>query len=151
MWTKIQPFGLGWLLGCLILGCGGDSSYKPTVAVFPAKGKLEYQGKPLAGVTLIFNPVDENQKLKPQATTDAEGNFAATTFSTGDGAPEGEFIITLVIRSEESDSAREDAEAEGRTKPAKIKFPVKFQNPATSGIKIKVSKEKAEIGSIELK
>ena len=151
MWTKLQPFGLGWLLGCLILGCGGDSSYTPTVQVFPAKGKLEYQGKPLAGVTLIFNPVDEKQKLKPQATTDAEGNFVATTFSTGDGAPEGEFLITLVVRSNESDSAREDAEGNGRAKPAKTKFPVKFQNPTTSTLKVKVSKGQADLGTLEIK
>lgn len=151
MWTKLFPHHLVWLLGCLILGCGGDSSYKPTVAVFPARGKLEYQGKPLAGVTLIFNPVDENQKIKPQATTDAEGNFAATTFSTGDGAPEGEFIITLVAKSEESDSAREDGEATGRNNSKKLKLPVKFQNPATSTLRVKAGKSQPDLGTLEIK
>lgn len=151
MWTRPLTLGNGLLLACLVIGCGGDSSFKPSIPVYPAKGKLEYQGKPLAGVTLIFHPVDENQKIKPQATTDAEGNFAATTFQTGDGAPEGEFIITLLVRSGESDSTREDAEAEGRTMPAKIKFPAKYQNPNTSSLRIKAGKAQPNLGILEIK
>ncbi|MEY4191025.1 MAG: hypothetical protein RIR17_1761 [Planctomycetota bacterium] len=150
MWTNFKTLGFALILFCQVLGCGGDPSFKPSVPVFPAKGKLEFQGKPLDGVTLIFNPVDENQKIKPQATTDGEGNFTATTFQTGDGAPEGEFIITLVVRSNESDSAREDAEVEGRSKPAKTKFPAKYQNPATSNLKVKVSREKPELGVLSI-
>ncbi|MEY4396222.1 MAG: hypothetical protein RL595_3471 [Planctomycetota bacterium] len=151
MWTNFKTLGFALILFCQVLGCGGDPSFKPSVPVFPAKGKLEFQGKPLDGVTLIFNPVDENQKIKPQATTDGEGNFTATTFQTGDGAPEGEFLITLVVKTEESDSAREDAEGNGRAKPAKTKFPVKFQNPTTSTLRVKVSKGQADLGTLEIK
>jgi hypothetical protein len=48
----------------VILGCGEKPSFKTTVPVFPASGKILYQGKPLAGIILIFHPVDVNQKIK---------------------------------------------------------------------------------------
>lgn len=150
MWTNIKIKIASWFLITLIAGCGGNTSFQPSVKVYPIKGKLEYQGKPMPGVTLIFNPIDETQKIKPQATTDGEGNFVATTFQTGDGAPEGDFIITLVVRSNESDSAREDAEVEGRTKATKIPFPPKYLNPTTSGLKIKVTPGNPDLGVLSV-
>ena len=135
----------------VILGCGEESSFKSTVPVFPASGKILNQGKPLAGVILLFHSSDVNQKIKSQATTDDDGKFVTTTFKTADGAPEGDYIITLVVPSNESDSTREDAATEKQfRKEGPVRFPSKYQNPTTSPLKVKVIKNQSDLGILKI-
>jgi len=140
------------LFSCIVVsGCMENSSFKPIVPVFPASGKILYQGKPLAGIILIFHPADVNQKIKSQATTGEDGKFVATTFKTADGAPEGDYTITLTVSSNESDSAREDAAIERKSrKEGQVRFPPKYQNPATSSLKVKVTKNQPDQGILEI-
>lgn len=151
MWISTKPHFLHLFFCMAILGCGEESSFKSPVPVFPASGKILYQGKPLAGVILIFHPADVNQKIKSQATTGDDGKFVATTFKTADGAPEGDYTITLVVPSNESDSAREDAAIERKSrKEGQVRFPPKYQNPATSSLKVKVTKNQPDLGILEI-
>ena len=151
MWISTKPHFLHLFFCMAILGCGEESSFKPTVPVFPTSGKILYQGKPLAGIILIFHPADENQKIKSQATTGDDGKFVATTFKTADGAPEGDYTITLTVSSNESDSAREDAAIERKSrKEGQVRFPPKYQNPATSSLKVKVTKNQPDLGILEI-
>ena len=151
MWISTKPHFLHLFFCTMILGCGEESSFKSTVPVFPASGKIIHLGKPLAGVILIFHSTDVNQKIKSQATTDNDGKFVATTFKTADGAPEGDYTITIVVPSNESDSSREDAATEGQfRKEGPVRFPSKYQNPATSPLKVKVTKNQPDLGILEI-
>lgn len=151
MWISTKPHFLHLFFFMAILGCGEESSFKSPVPVFPASGKILYQGKPLAGIILIFHPVDVNQKIKSQATTGDDGKFVATTFKTADGVPEGDYTITLTVSSNESDSAREDAAIERKSrKEGQVRFPPKYQNPATSSLKVKVTKNQPDLGILEI-
>ena len=151
MWISTKPHFLHLFFCMMILGCGEESSFKSTVPVFPASGKIIHLGKPLAGVILIFHSTDVNQKIKSQATTDNDGKFVATTFKTADGAPEGDYTITLVVPSNESDSSREDAATEGQfRKEGPVRFPSKYQNPSTSPLKVKVTKNEPDLGILEI-
>ncbi|MEI6686457.1 MAG: hypothetical protein WCN64_09985 [Planctomycetota bacterium] len=135
----------------VILGCGEKPSFKTTVPVFPASGKIRNQGKPMTGVILLFHSTDVNQKIKSQATTDDDGKFVTTTFKTADGAPEGDYIITLVVPSNESDSTREDAATEKQfRKEGPVRFPSKYQNPTTSPLKVKVIKNQSDLGILKI-
>ena len=69
MWISTKPHFLLLFSFMVISGCGEESSFKSTVPVFPASGKILYLGKPLAGVILIFHSTDVNQKIKSQAIT----------------------------------------------------------------------------------
>jgi hypothetical protein len=152
MWISTKPYFLHLFFCMVILGCGEESSFKSIVPVFPTSGKILYQGKPLAGVILIFHSTDVKQKIKSQATTDEDGKFVATTFKTADGAPEGDYTITLTVSSNESDSAREDAAIERKSrKEGPVRFPSKYQNPATSPLKVKVTKKQPDLGILEIK
>ena len=147
MWISTKPHFLHLFFCMVILGCGEEPSFKTTVPVFPASGKILYQGKPLAGVVLLFHSTDFNQKIKSQATADDDGKFVVTTFKSADGAPEGDYIITLVVPSNESDSTREDAATESRLrKEGPVRFPSKYQNPTTSPLKVKVTKNQPDLG-----
>jgi hypothetical protein len=83
----------------VILGCGEKPSFKTTVPVFPASGKILNQGKPLTGVILLFHSMDVNQKIKSQATTDDDGKFVTTTFKTADGAPKAIILLHLLSQA----------------------------------------------------
>ena len=151
MWISTKPYFLHLFFCMVILGCGEESSFKSTVPVFPASGKILHLGKPLAGVILIFDSSDVNQKIKSQATTDEDGEFVATTFKTADGTPESDYTITLTVSSNESDSTREDAATEKQfRKEGPVRFPSKYQNPATSPLKVKVTKNQPDLGILEI-
>jgi hypothetical protein len=81
----------------LLLGCG-DGRLK----VVPAKGKLQLQGKdgkltPIAGARIMFHPVKkaDNFPAFPVATTAEDGSFELGTSGKADGAPEGEYVVTI--------------------------------------------------------
>ncbi|MBI1345067.1 hypothetical protein GC163_02130 [bacterium] len=88
-------------LACVISwtasGCGGGSD-KPRVPVYPVKGTLTLDGKPLGNMALQLDPIDNNPndpKPSTYATVGQDGSFALSTYSAGDGAPEGSYEVTL--------------------------------------------------------
>lgn len=79
----------------LAAGCGGPRQK----ATYPVRGRVVGAGnEPAAGALVTFHPVaaDPADPARPTGTTDAGGNYALTTYSTGDGAPAGEYVITVV-------------------------------------------------------
>ncbi len=80
----------------LFAGCGDTS--KP--AVMQAKGKVTFKKTTLAvGALVVFHPVDTGlEKLiggKPFGKVKEDGTFQLTSYSEGDGAPEGEYGVTI--------------------------------------------------------
>jgi hypothetical protein len=57
-------------------------------------GSVTLDDKPLAGATVVFQPV-ENTGRSAGGLTDTLGNFDLTTFRTGDGALPGEYRVTV--------------------------------------------------------
>jgi prepilin-type N-terminal cleavage/methylation domain-containing protein len=73
----------------------------PAIQMYPARGRVaDAAGKPVAGATVGFHPLSEpgDSRHKPAGTTDAEGNFVLTTYTESDGAPIGEYVVTLEWR-----------------------------------------------------
>jgi hypothetical protein len=74
--------------------CGGPGR-KP---VFPVRGQIvDRNHKPAAGAQVIFHPADPNygDLNKPVGKADDKGAFTLTTYTEGDGAPEGEYAVTV--------------------------------------------------------
>lgn len=71
-----------------------------------AAGKLTLNGKPVENAEVIFYylvPEAEQPKVKgakqiraSDGLTDAQGEFRLSTYTNGDGAPKGEFIVAVV-------------------------------------------------------
>lgn len=82
-------------MSLVLAGC---SQSDPGVELFPVEGKLLLKGKPLANALVVFHPKssasDQHVPLS-RGQTDAEGKFALSTFNSHDGAPEGEFAVTV--------------------------------------------------------
>ena len=72
---------------------------RPTeIPVVPARGTVTVNGKPAANVFLVFHPVTNKKDLRelaPYGWTDQEGRFALSTRGDADGAPVGEYVVTL--------------------------------------------------------
>src|SRR5262245_50392711 len=86
--------GIGVLALLLLGGCSG----KPPV--YPVRGEVrDSEGKPAKGVLVVFHPVGEansSEVVKPVGRVDENGEFHLTTYVEGDGAPAGDYAVTLV-------------------------------------------------------
>ena len=112
---------------------------KPT---HPVEGKLLVDGQPLAGATVTlytYNPKSERYNSVCDGRTDANGRFQVTTYFRFDGAPAGEYTVTVVKRDKPA--------APGAA--AKNLLPEKYSTPATTPLKVTV-KEGANDLSLEL-
>jgi len=77
-----------------VAGCGDGR--KP---VYTVRGKVfAADKKPATGATVTFNPTNPDPKdpHKPVGKVDEQGNYTLTTYTEGDGAPAGEYVITVI-------------------------------------------------------
>ncbi len=84
---------LAVLLGTIIAGCHSRDSDLPPQ--YPVSGLVTLDGKPLAGAGIMFLPRGETRGTGAFAMTGADGKFSLKTDYGGDGAPEGEFSVTV--------------------------------------------------------
>ena len=91
------------VLGLVALAGCGSSDTRPKAV--PAKGSVFYKNSPAGGVLVVFHPLDKGRENaeKPVATTKEDGTFVLTTYNENDGAPEGEYGITLVWNQKAKD------------------------------------------------
>src|SRR5215203_5645207 len=78
-------------------GCGASQ-----LKAYPVHGKIVYRNQPLAEAMLVLHPIAPFPQPTPQpiAFANAQGEFAFTTFATGDGAPPGNYTITVELREQ---------------------------------------------------
>lgn len=85
------------LLAAALGGCG--QSPRETATVFPVEGRFTVNGKPASGALVSFvpqtSPSDGRRAIPSQARADDNGAFKLTTFHTADGAPAGDYKVTL--------------------------------------------------------
>lgn len=80
-------------LVALVAGCEKPSNRVP---VYPAGGTLTHNDKPAVGAIVILHPSDPAAApIKPRGKVGADGTFRLTTYETGDGAPAGEYAVTV--------------------------------------------------------
>lgn len=85
-------------IGFMFSGCNSRPSYQEA-DVFPVSGSVSVDGKPAAGVVIVFHPQTDTGMTKgnkPFTTSGEDGTFEVTTYTTGDGAPIGEYIVTFI-------------------------------------------------------
>ena len=85
---------LMWLV--FMSGCGeGDGLGLPPL--HPVQGKVVYRGQPAKGFRVTFHPLQDIGELKfaPSAITESDGTFRLRSYQPEDGAPLGEYAVTL--------------------------------------------------------
>jgi hypothetical protein len=126
--------------------CSKDKFHK----VFPVKGKILVNGSPAAECLIYLNRTwDDNhpRRVTPYALTNQNGEFQITSYITDDGAPEGEYIVTIEWR-ERSGLMQNNFEGIDRLGGAYAKQEMTKGIP---GFVIKVEKKPLELPPFELK
>jgi hypothetical protein len=123
-----------------------SSCSRGRLSVYPVQGQIIYEGKPAEGAWVFFNPTDSStdtdQTHPPYGIADGQGNFELTSYSPGDGAPAGDYAVTVVLRKE---TGRGDAEAEGEDL-----IPPRYADALTSGLQATVEKHAMRLEPFKL-
>lgn len=85
-----------------VVGCGGSGSG----TMVPVKGYVKVNKQPAAGALIVFHPLDAGKQnaAKPVAVVAEDGTFVLTTTAQNDGAPVGEYGITVVWNAKGKES-----------------------------------------------
>ncbi len=132
-------FGL-FLFSLVFTGCGGaseDQWTKERPKTIPVAGIVTLNGTPVEGATVNFISMDG--KSSPFGVTDSAGKFRLTTFNPNDGAPLGNYTVTITKKTVETKPHPKEPE----TQPAIIvkttwDVPENFSIPAKSGLSAQV-------------
>ena len=129
-----------------LAGCGGDG--KP--ATHPVTVTVTYKGQPAAGALVVFHPADPAREKalggKPFGTVKADGTLSVTTYNEGDGAPEGDYGVT-VQWNEPAKASKISLGEEGSA--TRDKLGGRYGDPRTP--KFRFTVKKGEPNSLELK
>src|SRR5687767_9315615 len=91
---------IGSLAGLTLLVTVGCDSDEDRVKVFPVTGKILVRGQPAEGAEVAFYPTSpelQGPKMPgPVGTTDANGQFRLRSYAPDDGAPAGDYMVTVV-------------------------------------------------------
>lgn len=88
-------------IGMAALGINGCSPERPPL--YPVKGQVFWKGKPAAGAMVFLNPVLAKEVSgrspvteRPMGRVEDDGSFEISTFGKKDGAPVGQYRVTLL-------------------------------------------------------
>lgn len=85
-WHRV-PALLLLLVG--LVGCGDGK------ANYPVEFQVRVAGSPADGATVTLHPVDGGA-VRPTGKVDASGTVRISTSADGDGAPPGDYTVTIV-------------------------------------------------------
>jgi hypothetical protein len=84
------------LTGGACVASAGCSEAPSRVPVFPAKGSITFKGQPIPGALVTLNPKAPAENVPtPRANVGKDGAFVISTFEGGDGAPAGDYVVTV--------------------------------------------------------
>ena len=112
------------------------------VAVHPVHGKVLFRGKPASGANVVLNPVGDDKpgQPRPAGVVGPDGSFRVTTYEADDGAPPGEYVVSVVWVVDRNDK--------GATYSP---LPARYMSPVTSGLKATVREGDNELSPIQLR
>jgi hypothetical protein len=172
--SKILP---ALLIAAVSLLCSSCSK-TPRPTLCQVHGQVFFEGMPAAQALVIFHPLNDPDphRIKPRAMVDTKGAFNVYTYDTNDGAPPGEYAVTVQWKKPHTGS-REKAKRDRSggtnsrqqaskpktknrnqktlqpTAPRKAEevFPSRYLDPATSGLRVQVQEGSNELPPFQLK
>jgi len=89
------------------VSCSSGTSYNPV------HGKVLYKNEPIEGVLVTFHPKQKNSMTDlPTGQTGEDGTFTLMT-GKGEGAPEGEYVVTFYCPQQAEEKAGKKAKPRG--------------------------------------
>jgi hypothetical protein len=130
---------------CLVVaGCGSKHGDRPPV--HPVGGKLLVAGAPAANADVVLYPVNGQglSMLRPHATVEADGSYHLTSFATRDGAPVGNFAVTVVWPGPPGKNQAED-------EPGPDRLGRRYADAKKPAASVHIGPETTELATIDLK
>lgn len=122
---------------------GTSCSRSDRIEVYPTQGVVRFEGQPAAGALVVFhpeNPSPEMQKIRPAGNVESDGTYHLSTYGPRDGAPAGEYRVT-VIWAGPGDGER----------PGPDRMGGRYANPAAALLKAAVREGDNRIEPFELR
>lgn len=143
---QASAVALGLSAMTIIVGCGDDSGIP---ARYPIKGKVTYNGAPVAHGTVNFLPTKPPPEGRAATGEIKDGYYSLTTVGDFDGALPGDYKVAIVALDMDLASAAASKEQGGMVhqgdaghqkavKSAKALIPSKYGTGETSGLKATV-------------
>ncbi len=134
------------LLAVVMLGAVTGCNRKATearVPTFPVSGDVTFRGKPIPGAFVALHPTTARDDVPPpRASVGADGALKVSTYDGGDGAPEGEYVVTVEwykpIKNGQDIISGPNV------------IPKKYASPRTSDIKVRVAAQDNTLPPIKL-
>jgi hypothetical protein len=107
-------------------------------ATHPVRGKVYFEGTPAAGATVAFHLRSADGKRLTRAAdalVEGDGSFVLSTYTPWDGAPEGEYVVTVT---------QGGASAPGDATPRVNRLPARYARAETSGLTVTVKRGQNE-------
>lgn len=124
----------------LALSCARDSR----TAVHPVRGTVTFQKKPATKAIVVLRPVapgSPNDPL-PHGEVGTDGTFRIGTFGAGDGAPAGEYVVTITWPEARTDPSGDEVTTD--------RLKGRFADPARSPWKVTIKEGENELGPFRL-
>jgi len=124
----------------LLVSCGDGRS-----RTYPVKGQVKVNGQPAAGVEVVLVVTNDqkiataNEQPAPRGTTQADGSFELSTFGAKDGAPPGDYGVSLTWPAWSENT---------KIPPDKLRN--KFSDPAKSGLQAHVDTKPTTLPAFEV-
>jgi hypothetical protein len=87
------------IAGTALAGLAGCGRQESSIPVYPVSGTVKFQGEPASGAFLVFHPRspggNPDETIRPSAQVKTDGSFRLTSFDEGDGAPAGNYAVTI--------------------------------------------------------
>jgi hypothetical protein len=96
---RIRGTVWGSLVAVSLPECGQPAAPTTDSPAHPVGGRVMVDGKPAAGVEVHLYPLNRYREAgvaRPRGTTDRDGGFRLVTGEGKEGAPSGQYHVTLV-------------------------------------------------------
>jgi hypothetical protein len=136
-----------FLAACLaaIAGCGSNADPN-RLPVFPANGQIAYHGMSLRGAFVVLHPQGSQsaEGVRPRGHVADDGKFSLSTYETSDGAPAGDYKVTVECRSLVK-------KPNGDVVAGPNVLPKQYSRPETSPISVRIASGDNALAPIVLK
>ncbi|MGQ0636629.1 MAG: BON domain-containing protein [Planctomycetaceae bacterium] len=111
--------------------------------LFPVSGTASFKGKPAVGAMVVLHPDDSSLDIRPKGFVKADGSYVITTYLPGDGAPRGDYRLTIELRKPEKSKS-------GEYVPGPNVLPSVLARPETTKYRVSVGWGKSTLPPIEI-
>jgi hypothetical protein len=140
------------LFGFLWVGCGPSGQVK----VYPVKGRVNFEGKPMmGGGSISFVPLTDQAGKAAGGVIKPDGTYEVGTYAEADGSMAGEFKVTVFQETAQEQVATPDGTAPAAASkpdvPQADRIPLVYMSDRETPLRATVEAKPANEINFELK